>query len=150
MGRSQETVGKKENEKKKQQKKREKEDRKEERKSNSSKGKSLEDMMVYLDENGNFTSTPPDPKMKREIRAEDLLTGPARKEDREQYEVVRKGVIKFFNEAKGYGFINDLQTQESVFVHINQISGPVKERDKVTFEVENGPKGRTAVRVKKV
>ena len=62
----------------------------------------------------------------------------------------RKGGITFFNELRGYGFIKDSQTQESIFVHINDLSGPVKERDAVEFEVENGQKGPNAVRVKKV
>ncbi|MCB0698083.1 MAG: cold shock domain-containing protein, partial [Chitinophagaceae bacterium] len=49
-----------------------------------------------------------------------------------------------------FGFINDLQSQDSIFVHINELDEPVNEQDKVTFEVEKGPKGLVAVRVKKV
>jgi cold shock CspA family protein len=56
----------------------------------------------------------------------------------------------FFNDAKGYGFIKDLETQESVFVHINSLTEEIKEHNKVTFEVEMGPKGSNAVRVKLV
>ncbi|HEX8358467.1 MAG TPA: cold shock domain-containing protein [Segetibacter sp.] len=63
--------------------------------------------------------------------------------------MIRTGVITFFNNDKGFGFIKDLQTQESVFVHINQLDGPVKENEKVSFEVEMGPKGPNAVNVKK-
>lgn len=62
---------------------------------------------------------------------------------------IRNGVVTFFNDAKGYGFINDLQSQETVFVHVNQLTEPIKEKDKVVFETENGPKGLNAVRVKK-
>jgi len=51
---------------------------------------------------------------------------------------------------KGFGFIKDQVTQESVFVHANNLSGPVKENDKVSFEVENGPRGLMAVNVKKI
>jgi cold shock CspA family protein len=148
MGRSQETVGKKEKEKKKAQKKKEKEERKEERKANNSKGKSLDDMMAYIDENGNISDTPPDPRKKKVINHEDIQIGVA-KHIAEDYDPIRKGVVVFFNEAKGYGFINDLQSQESVFVHINQVSEPIKEKDKVIFETENGPKGLNAIRVKK-
>lgn len=148
MGRSQETAGKKDKEKKKAQKKKDKEERKEERKANSNKGKGLEDMMAYIDEDGNITSTPPDPRRKKEIKQEDIQIGVVRHVD-EAYDAVRTGVITFFNEAKGYGFIKDLQSQESIFVHINQVSEPIKEKDKVTFETEKGPKGLSAVRVKK-
>jgi cold shock CspA family protein len=58
-------------------------------------------------------------------------------------------VISFFNESKGYGFIKDLQSQESIFVHINSLEEAVKENDKVTFETEQGPKGLSAIKVKK-
>ena len=61
MGRSQETFNKKEREKKRRKKRQEKLEKKEERKSNSNKGKRLEEMFSYVDENGNLTSTPPDP-----------------------------------------------------------------------------------------
>jgi cold shock CspA family protein len=148
MGRSQETAGKKEKEKKKAQKKKEKVERAEERKANSSKGKSLDDMMAYVDDDGNITSTPPDPRKKKIINHEDIEIGVAKRVE-EVRETVRNGVVTFFNDAKGYGFINDLQSQESVFVHINQLSEPIKERDKVTFETEQGAKGLNAIKVKK-
>ncbi|MCB0553592.1 MAG: cold shock domain-containing protein [Phaeodactylibacter sp.] len=63
---------------------------------------------------------------------------------------MRKGHIKFFNDEKGYGFIIDSETEESVFVHINNLDGPVRENDQVMFEVEMGPKGANAVNVKMV
>jgi len=150
MGKSQETFSKKENEKKRLQKKREKEQKKEERKANSSKGKSLEDMMAYVDDDGNISATPPDPRKKKIIKTEDIRIGISRQEDEEPREIIRNGVVTFFNESKGYGFIKDLQTQESVFVHINGLTDRVKETDKVTFEVEMGQKGPNAVRVKLV
>ncbi len=62
MGKSQETIGKKEKEKKKARERQDKLQRKQERKANNSKGKSFEDMIAYVDENGNFSSTPIDPK----------------------------------------------------------------------------------------
>ncbi len=145
----QETAAKKDKEKKKAKDRQDKAQRKEERKANNSKGKSLEDMMAYVDEDGNLSSTPPDPRKKKEINLEDIQLGAARN-DQEVREVVRNGVVTFFNDAKGYGFINDLKSQESVFVHINQLSSPIKERDKVTFETEMGAKGLSAIKVKKV
>ena len=72
MGRSQETFGKKEKEKKKIEKRKLKEEKKEERKANSSSGKGLDDMLAYVDENGNLVDAPPDPKKKKVINVEDL------------------------------------------------------------------------------
>jgi len=149
MGRSQETTGKKEKTKQKIQKKKDKEEKKEMRKANSNKGKSLDEMMAYVDEYGNITDTPPDPKKRKVIKAEDIMLGVPTRDDTE--ETVRNGVITYFNDDKGYGFIKDTKSQESIFVHANGLTnGPVKEKDKVTFEVENGKRGLQAVSVKKV
>ncbi len=144
-----ETPGKKDFEKKKAQKKKEKEEKRLERKAHNNKGKSLDDMMAYIDEDGNIVDTPPDPLKKKEINLEDIVIGAAR-HVKEEREITRTGNITYFNDAKGYGFIQDAKTKESVFVHINQLSEPVKERDRVSFETEAGPKGLNAVRVKKI
>ena len=90
MGRSQETFSKKENDKKKLKKRKDKEEKKEERKANSNKGKSLDDMLAYIDENGNISSTPPDPKKMRTINHEDIQIGVPKHEEVET-EVIRKG-----------------------------------------------------------
>lgn len=150
MGKSQETFNKKEKEKKKQKKKQDKEEKKEERKANAKKGQTFEDMLAYVDENGNISSTPPDPKKKKAVKQEDIQLGIAKLEDAEPAETIRKGTVTFFNESKGYGFIKDQQSQESIFVHIKGLIDPIQEKDKVTFEVEKTPKGPNAVRVKKV
>lgn len=149
MGRSQETFSKKENEKKRLKKKKDKEEKKAERQANSKPGKTLEEMMAYIDENGNISSTPPDPKKKKIIRSEDIQIGVAKQLPMDEAELIRKGVVTFFNESKGYGFIKDLQTQESIFVHINELVDAIKEHDKVTFEVQMGHKGPNAVSVRK-
>lgn len=149
MARSQETFNKKENEKKRLKKKQDKQEKKEERKANSARGKSLEDMMAYIDENGNLSSTPPDPSKKRIINSEDIQISTPRQAPVDPADLIRTGTITHFNDAKGYGFIRDSKTGESIFVHINSIDGQVKENDKVTFEVEMGQKGPNAVRVKK-
>ena len=148
MGRSTETFSKKEKEKKRIKKAQEKREKAEERKANSDKGKSLEDMMAYIDENGNISSTPPDPGKKKKFNSEDIQIGIARQEAI-PYDTVRTGKVSFFNESKGYGFITDIETQESIFVHINALTEPIKENDKVTFETEQGQKGLNAVKVKK-
>ncbi len=148
MGRSQETFSKKEKEKKKLKKKQDKEQKKEDRKANTDKGKGLDDMMAYVDENGNITDTPPDPKKKKVIKTEDIQIGISRQEPIDPADLIRKGTVTFFNDAKGYGFIKDLESQESVFVHVNGLETPIKENDKVTFETEMGQKGLNAIKVK--
>jgi cold shock CspA family protein len=148
MGKSQETFSKKEKEKKKQQKKREKEERLAERRANAKEGKTLEDMMAYVDELGNITSTPPDKTKKTVIREEDIVIGSRNIEGATPISI-RKGRIMFFNAAKGYGFIKDEVTQESVFVHSNVLSFQVKDNDKVTFETERTVKGLSAINVRK-
>ena len=60
MAKSKETFNKKEKEQRRNKAKQDKKARMEERKANKKKGGSLEDMMAYIDENGNITSTPPD------------------------------------------------------------------------------------------
>ena len=147
MGRSQETSNKKEKEKKKLKKKQEKELKKKERKATTGK-KSFEDMLAYVDEDGNLTTTPPDPTKKRVINSEDIEISVSKKEDLEPIDPVRKGTVTFLNDSKGYGFIKDHDSQDSVFVHINGLEEDVREGDKVTFETEMGQKGLNAVKVK--
>ncbi|MEI6456154.1 MAG: cold shock domain-containing protein [bacterium] len=148
MARARETFNKKDLEKKRLKKKKDKEQKKEERKANSDKGKKLEDMFAYVDENGNLVSTPPDPRKKHVIKLDDIRINTAKKEDIDPINFIRKGTVTFFNDAKGFGFIKDHETQESVFVHVNNLEVRIQEGDKVTFETEKGPKGLNAVRVK--
>jgi cold shock CspA family protein len=148
MGRSQETFNKKEKEKKKAKERQEKAEKMEERKANTKKGKSLDEMMAYIDENGNISALPPDPRKKKVINAEDIQVGVPKFEASEE-DAIRNGVVTFFNDAKGFGFIKDTQTQESVFIHVNQLTERISENDKVSFEVEMGPKGPSAINVKK-
>jgi cold shock CspA family protein len=56
--------------------------------------------------------------------------------------------VTFFNNAKGFGFIKDLVSQQSVFVHANNLDFPIKENDKVSFQIEMGQRGAAAVKVK--
>ena len=145
-----ETWNKKEREKKKQQDRKEKAERRLERKENAKDGKSFDDMLAYLDENGNLSNKPPDPRERVNIKLEDIEIGVPKQLPVNPEDLIRKGVVTFFNDSKGYGFIKDLETQESVFVHINSLSEEIKEHNRVTFEVEMGPKGANAVRVKLV
>ena len=148
MSKSKETgSNKNEVEKNREKKRKEKEQRKQERKANAKSGANWEDMIAYVDENGNITSTPPDPTKKQVINEEDIEIGvPKQRQVKE--ETGRRGRVSFFNDSKGYGFIKDMDSQDSIFVHINSTLDRIKEGDKVTFEVEMGPKGPNAVRVK--
>lgn len=145
-----ETWNKKEREKKKQQNKKEKAERKLERKENGKEAKSFEDMLAYPDENGYLLSKPPDPRKKVAIKLEDIEIGVPKQVPVDPADLIRNGIVTFFNDSKGYGFIKDQQTQESVFVHINSLTEEIKEQNKVTFEIEMGPKGANAVNVKLV
>ncbi len=58
-----------------------------------------------------------------------------------------EGTIKFFNEAKGFGFIVPADGGSEVFVHVTGLNGPVRENDKVSYTVEQGKKGLNAVNV---
>ncbi len=61
-----------------------------------------------------------------------------------------QGTVKFFNEAKGFGFIKSADNGEEVFVHVSGLIDEVRENDQVEYEVERGKKGMNAVRVKLV
>lgn len=60
-----------------------------------------------------------------------------------------EGRVKWFNNAKGFGFIEGVEEgQSDIFVHYSAIEGAgyktLREGDKVSFELEEGPKGLTA------
>lgn len=148
MGRSQETRNKKDVRNKKEKKRKDKEKKKQERKERSKNSSSFDDMIAYVDENGIITSTPPDPSRKKNINPEDIEIGVPKSDPSEPEEIIRKGIVSFFNESKGYGFIRDILTQQSIFVHINGLVDPIKENNKVIFEIEMGHKGPNAVNVK--
>jgi len=145
MARSQDTFAKREREKQRIKKQQDKREKRKERKTNE-KSKTLEDMMAYLDENGNISDTPPDPKKMKTFRQEDIHVSVPKLEDRKP-DVPRKGTVAFFNTEKGFGFINDAETRERIFVHASELSAPIQENDKVIYEVQNGPKGLVAANV---
>ncbi len=64
---------------------------------------------------------------------------------------MQTGVVKFYNEAKGFGFIIDDSSKQEIFVHSSALGGLVlREKDQVEYEVIDGKKGLNAVKVKKV
>jgi CspA family cold shock protein len=62
------------------------------------------------------------------------------------------GIVKWFNEAKGFGFITPDDGSEDVFAHFSEIQGngykSLKEKQRVEFEVTRGPKGMKAAAIK--
>lgn len=63
---------------------------------------------------------------------------------------MKTGKVKFFNEAKGYGFILEDETNKEIFVHHSGLTDKIREHDVVSYEVIEGRKGLNAVNVKKV
>ena len=61
---------------------------------------------------------------------------------------MNKGTVKFFNEAKGFGFIKEEGGQD-IFVHATGLQEDIRENDNVVFEIQEGKKGLNAVNVKK-
>ncbi len=147
MSKSQQTWNKKEREKIKQKKKKDKEKKKEERKANPGKS-GLDDMIAYVDEHGNITSEPPDPMKKQKIKAEDIEIGIPKKETTDDDDGNRSGTVNFFDESKGFGFINDSGTGERIFFHVSGLIDEIRENDKVSFQTIKGQKGLNAVEVK--
>ncbi|HEY4800431.1 MAG TPA: cold shock domain-containing protein [Bacteroidia bacterium] len=60
---------------------------------------------------------------------------------------MEKGTVKFFNEAKGFGFIKT-ESGKEVFVHSTGLVDKIRENDQVTFDITEGKKGPNAVNVK--
>lgn len=59
------------------------------------------------------------------------------------------GTVKFYNEAKGFGFIVDDESKSDIFVHATGLVDKVAQNDKVTFEIKDGKKGPNAINVRK-
>ncbi len=146
MGRSRETFNKKDVRKKKEKKRKDKLAKKMAKREEDGKS-GLDDMIAYVDEFGNITDTPQDPADKEELNAEDIEVS-IPKSDGTAQDKTRTGTITNFYDSKGYGFIRDADTKESIFVHVNNAQEEIAEGNKVSFETEKGPKGLAAVNVK--
>ncbi|UKT65900.1 cold-shock protein [Pedobacter mucosus] len=62
---------------------------------------------------------------------------------------MQTGVVKFYNETKGFGFIK-AENGEEIFVHITGLIDKIREDDNVEFEVQQGKKGLNAINVRQV
>lgn len=146
MGRSQETAGKKEVRTRKEKKRKAKEQKRAKKKSGSRS--SFDDMIAYVDEFGMITSTPPDPSKKTVVDADSIELNVTKNRPDAVNKSTRHGVVTFFNDSKGFGFIRDGASGERIFVHANNLQEPVKENDQVEYEIMKGPKGSSASNVR--
>lgn len=148
MARSKETFGKKDVRNKKAKKRKEKEQRRQEKKE---QGKtSLDDMIAYVDENGMIVDTPPDPDQKTEIDVESIEVSVLKKELREEEDEVRTGRISKFDPSKGYGFLLDSKSGESLFFHQNDSDIDPHQGMRVSFDTEMGNKGLKAINLQEL
>jgi len=147
MGRSHETFGKKEV-RTRQEKKRKAKEQKRENKKNEGRKTNFDDMIAYVDEFGKISPIPPDPDKKTEIDAESIDLTITKNKPETKANQERKGIITFYNEKKGFGFIRDLESNQRVFVHANNLLEPVKEENIVIFEAGKGQRGISAMKVK--
>lgn len=134
------SYSKKENNKKKVKKQQDKQLRRDDRKANNNKGKSLEDMLVYVDKNGNLTSTPPHLQQ----------TEPANEKNSKSHDnsnaELSTGLITFIQE-KGFGFIAEDNTRDNVFFNFDPQNTKFKRNLRVQFQKEFSPKGYRAIQV---
>ena len=136
------SYNKKEREKKRRKKKQEKAERKRMKKEEGIKGAEF----MYVGQDGNLYTTPPEEKVA--ISAEEIDISVPKQEKSDTSKFARNGIVKFFDTSKGYGFITDSASGESHFVHMENLVDKIKENDKVTFESGSGPKGKIALKVK--
>ena len=63
---------------------------------------------------------------------------------------MKTGIVKFFNETKGFGFITPEEGGKDVFVHKSAVNGYIRDEDRVEFETEETPKGINAINVSRL
>lgn len=137
-----ESYSKKENNKKKAQKKAEKLNKRELRKTVNNKGKSLDEMLVYVDVLGRLTDVHPSLQDKEK----DLLE--ASKEAKE--DMMYQGSIYSYETNKGFGFIKQDTSNDKVFFHFKVLSQEVAVGDTVMFSKQLTEKGYRATRINKI
>ena len=139
------SYSKKENIKKKVKKKEEKRLQREDRKTNNNKGKSLEDMIAYVDINGNLTDVPPH----LQNREEDLQNRKENPNEAIDPAKIFNGIINSLNE-QGFGLKKKKKSNDSIFFHQSQLKQEVKKYDKVTYKKEVSEKGYRAIDINKL
>lgn len=149
MAKSQQTFNKSEKEKKRLKKREDKRKKMEARKADKEANGSAHDEFVYVDYNGNLTSTPPDPSLKVDVELEDIMVSVPKtlESDKEEFDPVRQGTVSFFDTSKGFGFIIDNENKEKYFCHVSGLKDEIVEGNLVSFELEKGQRGMNAVKV---
>jgi cold shock protein len=61
---------------------------------------------------------------------------------------MHKGIVKFFNDVKGFGFIKDENSSQEYFVHVSGLIDQIRENQEVVFDLQEGKKGLNAVNVR--
>ena len=61
-----------------------------------------------------------------------------------------QGIVKFFNETKGFGFITPSNSNTDIFVHVSGLVDEIRENDEVTYDEQAGKKGMNAVNVTRI
>jgi len=104
---------------------------------------------AYVDHFGNLVDTPPDPDLKVEVEAEDIVLGIPKKEetDEDKFDPVRTGTVDFYDSSKGFGFIIDAVDKQKYFCHVSGLKDEITEGNLVSFELEKGQRGMNAVKV---
>ncbi|OWP77963.1 cold-shock protein [Flavobacterium oreochromis] len=136
------SYSKKENNKKKIKKQQDKELRRTERKANNNKGKSLEEMFVYVDKNGNLTSVPPHLQV-LEVEKNNEKTNESSSVKRKDFST---GIVTFIKDT-GFGFITEDQTRDNLLFHFEGGNTKFKKNTRVSFKKETTPKGFRATHV---
>lgn len=148
MGKSKETFNKKEVRNKQAKKRLAKEKKRLEKKEQGPRN-SFDDMIAWVDENGQLSSVPPDLSNKQEIEAESIDVSVPKAELRDgNMEKFKSGKVINYDPSKGYGFIADSETRDSYFIHINDCEEEIQAGDIVEFEIEKSPKGLKAKNVR--
>lgn len=134
---------KRDNEKKKEQKKKDKQLRKEARKGNATS--SFDDMIAYVDANGNLTDTPPTIGLKEEIDPTSIAISTPKMQEIAQEPL--SATVDFFAPNRGYGFLRDTASGERVFFHISNAPDDITEGMHVSYEIGQGERGPAALNI---
>ena len=118
----------------------------EERKVVNNKGKTLDDMIMYIDENGNLSKTPIDMSQRREIDPDTIQLGATSMPDPDEEFT---GTVTFISD-KGYGFIVEDGSQSDIYLNTQQMQTPLAAKDRVKYNKERTPKGYSALNVQKI
>ena len=144
MAKSQQTFNKLEREKNKAKKREEKRKKMAARREAKARGEYKQDEFVYVDFNGNFTDTPPDPAEKEQISLDSIVISPTKKDDVDDR---INGKVTFYDDEIGFGFIKNPLNQVSYFFHFSECPDQLTVGDKVEFELIKGEKGMNAVKI---